>query len=216
MVFAHDLVGEWGGVITRYSVANYCYNQLKTAKDEFRALLVSILNYGAAAQVAVGHDVENLANAKLSDADKLVVNGEINATSTQTEATENHTVDWAAAGLLLNDKIVVRFAFEAAIVDGLTVKVELNGNVYYINEFTPAGDGKYYVFIEGLSAHQLRDQLKVTVLDAEGEVSTTLTYSVAVYATKVLARENEEGYEKLSALVRAMMAYGDAAYAYKY
>ena len=216
LVFANDYVGEFEGIVTRYSVANYCYNKLADAEGEFRALLVSILNYGAAAQVAVGHDVENLANAKFSDADKLVVNGEINASSTQTEASEDHSALWSAAGLVLSDKIVVRFAFDAASVDGLTVKVDLNGNVYYINEFTPAGDGKYYVFIEGLSAHQLRDELKVTVLDAEGEASATLTYSVAVYATKVLARENQEGYEKLSALVRAMMAYGDAAYAYKY
>ena len=206
--------GEWNGTVTHYSIATYCYNKLETAEGEFKALLTGILNYGAAAQVAVGHNVGNLANAGLSPDEKTVVYGDITASSTQTEASEDHSALWTAAGLLLNDKIVIRFAFEAENVEGLTVLVSFNGQNYTVDQFTPAGAGRFYVYIEGLNAAQLRDQVSVTLMRGQEVVSATLTYSVEVYATKVLAYDGVEGYENLVALVKAMMAYGDAAYAY--
>ena len=115
---------------------------------------------------------------------------------------------------MLNDKIVIRFAFEAENVEGLTVLVSFNGQNYTVNQFTPAGEGRFYVYIEGLNAAQLRDNVSVTVMRGQEVVSATLTYSVEVYANKVLAYDGVEGYENLVALVKAMMAYGDAAYAY--
>ena len=195
-----------------YSVATYCYNKIGDA--DLHDLIVSILNYGAAAQVAIGYNVDHLANANLSDTEKVVGNVEAEAFSEQSEVKEEYSVLWTAAGLLLNDKIVIRFAFEAEDVEGLAVKVEINGRTYTVEEFVGAGENRYYVYIEGLNATQLRNKVSVTVMDGENAVSTTLTYSVEVYATKVFGYAEVEGYENLVSLVKAMMVYGDAAKAY--
>jgi len=218
LVFAHDLIGEWGGILTRYSVATYCYNKLsaESSSDELKALLVDILNYGAAAQVAVGYNTDNLANANLSDEQKAIGDVTADASSTQTEGMEAPEALWVSAGLLLNDKVVIRFAFEAENAEGLSVKVVLNGNEYTVSQFVPVAgaENRYYVYIEGLNATQLRDIVSVTVMRGEDAVSETLTYSVEVYATKVFAYAEVEGYENLVNLVKAMMAYGDSAEAY--
>lgn len=206
----------WNGTSVTYSVATYCYNMLNSTEDsKFKALLVSILNYGAAAQVAVGYDVENLVNSKLNGDDQKVEYARPDASSSQTEL-EGATVQWTAAGLLLQDKIVIRFAFVTAEkIEDLRVKVQINEEAYYVTEFAKAGENTYYVYIEGLNATQLYDNVTVTVIKGEEEVvSSSLTYSVAVYANKVLAYDGVEGYGKLVGLVKALMVYGDAASQY--
>ena len=211
----------WNGTPVTYSVATYCYNKLNdsTTTSDFRKLLVSILNYGAAAQVAANHNVENLVNSfdnsGLNADEQKVEYARPDASSNQTEF-EGATVQWTAAGLLLQDKIVIRFAFVTAEnIEDLRVRVEIEGQeTYYVSSFVGNENG-YYVYIEGLNATQLYDNVTVTVIKGEEEVvSSSLTYSVAVYANKVLAYDGVEGYEKLVGLVKYLMVYGDAAKAY--
>jgi len=125
---------------------------------------------------------------------------------------------WVSAGLVLQDKIVIRFAFEAESVEGLTVNAVVNGITYNygVEKFVKVEgvDNRYYVYIEGLNATQLRDAVSVTVMNGNEAVSSTLSYSVAVYAAKVFAYAEVDGYEDLVNLVKAMMVYGDAASAY--
>jgi hypothetical protein len=63
----------YGRLVTNYSPSKYCYNQLnKTSDPNFKNLLVSILNYGAAAQVVFDHNTDALMNADLTDAQKTI------------------------------------------------------------------------------------------------------------------------------------------------
>ena len=221
-VFADANGNEYKSVEIEYSVATYCMNKFNDAESsaELKALVASILNYGAAAQVATHYNTDNLANRLLPAESQKIGEVSANAVSSQSGDVEEPSAIWVSAGLVLQDKIVIRFAFEAESVEGLTVKASVNGvedvDVYSAEQFVKLEgvDNRYYVYIEGLNATQLRDEVSVTVMNGNEAVSSTLFYSVEVYAAKVFTYANVEGYENLVNLVKAMMVYGDAASAY--
>lgn len=62
---------------TDYSVRDYVDSQLSSeVSSEFKTAIVDLLNYGAAAQIAGGFNVNNLANAGLSEADAALATSE--------------------------------------------------------------------------------------------------------------------------------------------
>jgi len=219
-VFADANGNEYKSEETTYSVATYCMNKFNDAESsaELKALVASILNYGAAAQVATHYNTDNLANRLLPAENQKIGEVSANAVSSQSGEVAEPSAIWVSAGLVLQDKIVIRFAFEAESVEGLTVNAVVNGITYNygVEKFVKVEgvDNRYYVYIEGLNATQLRDAVSVTVMNGNEAVSSTLSYSVAVYAAKVFAYAEVDGYEDLVNLVKAMMVYGDAASAY--
>ncbi len=203
---------EYESETVTYSIARYCYRQLaKTTNSKFRTLLVDLLNYGAETQKYVGYKTDELVNAALSAeqaawgtaaapevADGLSFIG---------EATD--TAIWKSASIYLKDEISVRIKFTTADVSGLYVKVEMLGKEYRIDKFDFDENGRYVARFEGFNATHLREEIKATVCDANGNaVSNTLVYSVETYTARNLNNEN------LCGVVKAMMNYGDAAVDY--
>ncbi len=188
-----------------YSVQKYAMTMinLDTADAELKSLMKAMLNYGAAAQAQFGYDVENLANAELEAADKVLP--EI---APEDLDAYKHSITGTAEGLeaksaslrtmtgtvirvyfaLTGDKTIDQYTFK---VDGVVV--------------TPVQDGdRYYIEAEDIAAGELFDMHTFT---ADG---ITITYSPMSYVRQMLTSTDENTVN----LVKALYAYGTAAEAY--
>lgn len=218
---------EFAGNTLEYSIASYCYRMLSNATvvndpayAEFRTLLVDLLHYGAAAQVFTGYKTNTPADEDLTEAQLAwgtATDGALeNKTVTKYATVENPTATWASVGLVLEDAVTMRFKFETADVTGLTVKITSDTNaagwVIDAEDFQyEESTGRYYVDFGGLHAGQMRQCVYVTVCDGDTAISNTLRYAIESYAYKYA---DNESYPTLAALVKTMMRYGDAAYAF--
>ena len=70
------------------------------------------------------------------------------------------------------------------------------------------GNGTYSFSYAGVYANSMNDTVKFTVMEQGKPVSSTMTYSIASYASNYI---NSSQYPALASLLRAMMCYGKAA-----
>ncbi|MBQ8868692.1 MAG: hypothetical protein IJ027_03115 [Oscillospiraceae bacterium] len=229
-IFGTYLDGEeYKGEQITYSVKQYCYNKLSEYadaddKDDFKGLLVDILNYGAAAQVYTGIDTDNLVNKDLTVAEKRlatktpVVTGGLRGVYNDID----ETVSWVSANVRFEDTVGLMFTFSAEKTEGLSVKVydaKTDGNLLaQITSFTKDASGNYTAFFGGLDATEMRKTVYVSVYDGTTRVSEILAYDIVSYAAVKIAITQSEATERqknLRQLVIAMIKYGDAATVYK-
>ena len=187
-------------------------NYTSNGYEKLCTLLVDLLNYGAASQLYVNYNTENLVNAALTETQKswaTATDRELTSVLDQEYATvPNPTVTWKGANLVLKEAVVMRFKVEAESVEGLHVKI-VNGKETVITTFEET-DGGYYVYYDKLHAAQMSEPVYVTVYDGDTAVSNTVRYSIESYAA---SKQNDENTQ-LADLVKAMMKYGDATKAY--
>ena len=215
------LYAKYDGVLynseTReYSIAQYCYNMLKNySGDEYaklRTLIVDLLQYGAQSQLYTGHNTDNLVNAALT-AEQLSWGTAgtptlQNVLNTKYETVENPIAQWKGAGLLLNNAVIMKLKFTADDIKGLTVKIRTEDDEWTIESADfKKEDGLYYVTFAGLGAGQMSENVYLTIYKGETAISNTARYSIESYA---YGKQNGED-AKLSALVNAMMNYGNSA-----
>lgn len=169
-----------------------------------KTLAIDTLNYGTATQVYDNYDVENLANAGLTDAQK-----DAYLSITKPASVYNQTGDgirFKAASLYLKDKVYIKmYIAKGDYREGMTVKV--NGTAE-LTEWKASGD-YMYVMTDGISANELSNTVTAAVYEGETQVSATLTYSVGTYAAN---KWNGDG--NLASLVKALVKYGNSAAAY--
>ena len=212
-----------------YSVKTYATNQLNKAdtSPELSTLLVDMLNYGASAQSYWNYNTANPANAGLTV--------EQQALATQTEPTltddpytisgnDTATVKFTSAALVLKEKVAIKYYMKlngyTGNVSDLTMKltcVDANGKTQTAtisgDKFTKVNDDSFAVVFDGLNATQMRTVCTAEIFDREGtKVSGKLTYSIEAYAARKTSDENSS--QKLVALLKHMMQYGDSTYAY--
>ncbi len=203
--------------VSDYSMKQYCMNQLALSTDEdveLRAMLVSILNYGAAAQTYFEKDVDNLATkdltadqkAYLSDYDISQATGVITDLVTGTPDA-NYT--WNAATLSLENLIKVRLKFTATDIENTRIKI---GEVIYdAEDFVATAGGKYFVYTEGIYATDFNKTITAMFVDAAGnQVGEKVEYSVNTYLSYASGLEGDS----LQALVQAIYNYGMASVEY--
>ncbi len=211
----------YSSVTKEYSIATYCYDSLKDHSSEeysaLRTLLVDLLNYGAASQQYTGHNVENLANAALTEEQKAFASGDIltfqNVLDTKFITVENPSVTWGGAGLELDNSITMKFLIRAESVDGLTLKItDENDNEWTVpgSEFKKQDDG-YFIRFNGLNVSQMKETIYLTVYNGDTPVSNTVRYSIESYV--YTAKDSPD--QNLATLVREMMKYGNSAKTYK-
>lgn len=202
-----------------YSVAEYCYSMLsrETTGDKLRTLLVDLLHYGSSSQIYADYHTDALVDASLT-AEQLAwgtaADPELTSVTNAKYATvDNPSVKWAGASLNLNESIIMQFVFTAESAEGVTVKIE-DGSGTLLKEIAPAEfatSGSYYIAkFKGLTAGQMRDTVYVTAYRDGVAVSNTVAYSIESYA---YAKQNDDN-ANLANLVKAMMKYGNSAYAY--
>lgn len=210
---------EYKSEAKEYSVATYCYNMLaKYSTEEYaklRTLLVDLLNYGAGSQLYTDHNTQSLVNANLTESQQLWATAQTPVYKTvqnlEYKTVDNPTVQWKGGGLNLVDAVTMRFKLSAESYEGLSVRVETDDRVWEIprEDFAETAGG-CYVYFSGLNAGEMSESVYLTVYRGEEAVSNTLCYSIESYA---YAKQNSQD-ASLTALLAAMMKYGNSAYAY--
>ncbi len=212
---------EYASATIEYSVATYCYNMLpKLTSDSYaklRTLLVDLLNYGAEAQIYTDYNTDNLVNASLTEEQATwATQGDPEletVLNTKYATVESPSVKWKNAILNLNDSITIQVMMATDDISGLKVKfTDKDGKVLATvseSQFVET-DGGYYVNFKGLHAGQMSEAIYITAYRDDVAVSNTVQYSIESYAHS----KQDSNYLNLGDLVKAMMKYGDAAYAY--
>ena len=184
---------------------------------ELCTLLVDLLNFGTQSQIYTDYNTENLANAKLTDAQKQLGTLENRVLRTVQKldysTIENATAKFVGAGLVLNEATTVRFTIKADDINGTFVKVIIGETTIIVpcEKFVLREDGKgYYVYVNGLTATQMSDEIFATVCKGDDAVSNTIRYSVESYAYSKVGGSDDN----LSELLISMIKYGDSAKAY--
>ncbi len=210
-----------------YSVKQYAENMLRGERDygiELDRLLVDMLNYGAAAQIYFNYNTDDLANAGLTDEELALASTNMNAVeSFKNEVPNaNATVDIKGCSLALENRVEMKFTVDIKdnSSENLYAKIvyfDRNGKkcetIIDGSEFTKRDD-RYVVTFAGLAASEMRTVVALTIYDKNTDkaISNTREYSIESYASSALGKYSAN--EELSALVEAMMIYGDSAHAF--
>ena len=126
--------------------------------------------------------------------------------------------------MLLEDKVAIRYYFDAnaylnagGVLSDLQLVVVYSGKTVVLsgNTFKQDSRGWYYADLDTLAAKEMRVVWRATFYNAYGEagesiVGETMTYSIESYAYS----KQSDANEKMANMVKAMMLYGDSAYAY--
>ena len=207
---------EYSSDEASYSIAAYCYVMLGNTTDaKLRTLLVDLLHYGAATQAYTGYKTDELADKDLT-AEQLAWGTQTNPVLTKiTDAhfadVPNPEVSWKSVGLSLNEAITLRLTFAADDTANVVIIIKDENDVTLgeIEAFTASG-GRFTARFDGLNAGQMKEKLFITAYRNNQPISNTLLYSVESYA---YSKKNDAD-ANLAALVKALMKYGNSAYAY--
>jgi hypothetical protein len=186
------------GTELNYSVMQYCVNQIKKCKvPEEVAVYKAMLNYGAASQQLFGYNTENLANASLSAADKVLK--DVNASAYKYSVTGSEAgIKAKSATLMLEDVVKVRVYFT------LTGSKSIEDYTFTIDGkvVTPSyNDRGYYVETDGIPAKDLEKMFEVQV----GGI--TVKYGALSYVNSKVGGSNVLE----SNISKALYAYWQAA-----
>jgi len=183
-----------------YSIKEYCAGVLSKCgtggvyenNTKLKTLMVDLLNYGAAAQIYTDYRTDALVNADLTAEQKSWATEAAPTLSTALNTSyheiANPSATWKGGGLFLEDSVTIRLRFTTtAPIENLKVKFTTDeitdGWTIAASEFVSAGEGNgYYVYFNGLKAHQMRETVYVTVYNGSTAVSNTMTYSIESYA----------------------------------
>ena len=212
-----------------YSIKQYCHNILDNTtaeQSELRTLLVDMLNYGAASQVYKAQ-----ADSTFTYKEKEVINKDLTAeqqtfgtSTTPTVSADaqnlkyatvnNPSVKWKSGNLYLSNAVILLFTIETTDVENITVKATFNGRTWAVNPdniIATETENRYYVYVTGIKAYEMRETVLLTVYNGETAVSNTISYSIEAYAA---GKMNNTTDETVDAQLIAMMRYGDSAKAY--
>ena len=204
VVSAQVMVGDEAvGSVKTMDVATYCNWVIDNYTDaETVNLMKAMLNYGASAQLLFKHHTDDLANAELSEADKVLPDVDASAYKHSVVGTEEG-IEVTSMTLLLDSETTIRVYFTltgSKTIDQYTFRV--NGKEVTAVE----KDGKYYVQIPNIPAHRLADMYQVTV----GGI--TVSYGALSYVNQVM--NFAQATAQTVNMAKALYAYYEAAAAY--
>jgi hypothetical protein len=186
------------------AVVTYCNFMIQYGNDpELVSLMKAMLNYGAAAQVLFDHNVEDLANAGLSEADKQLADVDASAYAASVSGSEEG-IALASASLMLETETSIRIYFK------LTGSKTIADYTFYVDgqEVAPIQKGsEYYVEIANIAAQDLDAMHTVTV------GGLTVRYGGLSYVNTVLNNQAIAG-EALVNTAKALFAYNKLAESY--
>ena len=189
------------GSALEYSIVTYCMNRINKSTNPAQvALCKALLNYAAAAQISLNYNTENLANAQLAEADKILPDGiDVSGYAASNVGSETG-IKTKSATLMLESEVSVRvyFTLEAG---------------YDISDFTFTIDGKvvepqknstgWFIETDGIAAKNLDQMMEFSV----GGI--TVTYGPMSYVNSKLS--NSKTNADTLNLVKALYAYWQAA-----
>ncbi len=225
----------YSSVVT-YSVKTYADAKLadNSTNNELKALLVSLLNYGAAAQVYFGYKTDALVNADLT-AEQQALAEAYNADMIKAvvQPTGDKVSAFAANGGFSAKGATARFESAFGISYRMTGSVEATGATLYFwtqeqfealdvlsadnctGTVTMTVEGNTFIgFVDGIAAKEINDTVYAAVVYTGNDGVTystgVLAYSLGAYCANKVA----SGSEDMSALAAATVVYGFYASAY--
>ena len=239
------VVEVWGPTYTR-SVKIYTDSILgsatytganATAKNKALATIcVNILNYAAAAQVYSKTNVNELANAGLTDAQKALATPDVTSFETVKNYAavpiDNPSARFAGAALSLEDAVVPKMTIALrndVNINDITVKATVAGQTFEYNPVDDAAqfkvyktnvsgaplgtENRYYFYFPGVFANQMKETIQFAVYDKSGkQISAVCTYSVESYVQQAYGLSSSSANFKN--LLMSIMKYGVSAKAY--
>ena len=187
-----------------YSVAAYCEALLNVTEDaDMAALVKAMLNYGAAAQTMFSYNLENLANACLSDEDKVLADVDASEFA-YTISGEEAGIALKSASLILESNTTIRITFQLTgdnTIDAYTFTIDGE-------EVTPIdrGDGKYAVELTGIGPRFLDEMHTFSV----GGLS--LSYCGLSYVNRVMSGEQDQILIDVAKTLYAYYAAAEAVF----
>lgn len=239
------VVEVWGPTYTRsvkiytdsiLGSATYTGANAKAKNKALATICVNILNYAAAAQVYSNTNVNELANAGLTDAQKALATPDITSFETVKNYAavpiDNPTARFAGAALSLEDAVVPKMTIALrndVNINDITVKATVAGQTF---EYNPVDDAKqfkvyktnvsggalgtenrYYFYFPGVFANQMKETIQFAVYDKSGkQISAVCTYSVESYVHQAYGLSSSSANFKN--LLMSIMKYGVSAKAY--
>lgn len=188
-----------------YSVKEYCAELLSTTEDEKLVTLLSdLLVYGAKAQQYKNYKTDALVTEGLTLSPSEFVAPTEQQNKFELTGTADESLVWKGAGLYLGSDVSVRFNLAADSMDGVEILAKIGDADASVSELYKTPYGKYYFYVEGITADQFDEKITVT-LEKDGVVfGQSVSYSVNTYVFKNPDIE----------LVRALYNYGVSASEY--
>lgn len=238
------VVEVWGPTYTRsvkiytdsiLGSATYTGANAKAKNKALATICVNILNYAAAAQVYSNTNVNELANAGLTDAQKALATPDITSFETVKNYAavpiDNPSARFAGAALSLEDAVVPKMTIALrndVNINDITVKATVAGQTF---EYNPVDDAeqfkvyktnvsgalgkenRYYFYFPGVFANQMKETIQFAVYDKSGkQISAVCTYSVESYVHQAYGLSSSSANFKN--LLMSIMKYGVSAKAY--
>ena len=218
-VFTTKANGEVTADLTKdYSIKAYGDAILASTSNskEEKAIAEAMLNYGATAQTYFKYNVENLANANVTNKpyEKVTAQELVDYTA---DIKENNVkgATYGATNLRLLSETSIRHHFIVDMNEKANLKFYVvKGDVE--EEVTPVyyGGNKAYVEVSNIYAESLDKAYTVKVVNTTApETVTTVTYSAFSYAKAIL--EKEDASKEMKDVVKAIVEYNRKANAYK-
>jgi len=220
-----DLDGiTYSTVVDIYSVKEYAYNRLKySTSDNFKVLLVDMLNYGAAAQTYFKYNIENLVNYDLSGEQKALASKkpELSSASKITKV-DGATAHFTAQSVIMGSNVALKYYFKfdnGAPSDNVKFVAEytsIDGEKYTTTltvsdfEYDSRYD-EYSVKITTISAKDMSCVVTAKIYDGDTLIGDISEYSIESY---VNSRLNNSTNSDFRDLVDALIKYGKSAEKY--
>jgi len=213
-------VGEDGtiyyGTTVVDSIKSYLLGKIdaEASIPELKTMAVEMLKYGAAAQVRLGYNTDNLVTADLTKEQLSYATTEIpeavnNAASAGTGAAVNTNIT-VTSRVQLNLSCIYTTATDPNAVKCIITDSE--GKVLAEIAATNKGNIMFSAIYEDVGAKQMRDVINATFYEGETAISQTVSWSVESYVAQVRAKTNVAA-DELN-MVNAMLTYGDSVAAY--
>ena len=185
------------------SIQSYVMRNVDKKDAEAKALMVDMLNYGAAAQTYYGYNTSDLANAQLTDAQKAY------GTATKPEITDGRVkgANYLGTRLELGSSIGMQMNFKGTTANMYAVVEFTNHSGTKVSERVAPTEisGTYLIVIDQIVVADGRMPITVTVYNANGTVYGSATDSMASYIARM---------SNADALYECIMKFSDSAHAY--
>ena len=212
---------EYKSKVDEYSIQQYVLNRLENSSNEqYKKLLVDLLNYGATAQAHFNKNAAHPANEVLTE-EQLAL-----GTQTDPELADNcNEITVSGAKATFNGKNI---NFDNNVVITLRIKLPANADMRKIKlkvkyntssgaEITKTVKGSFFTKsdeywlaeVKGIAMTDFRSVMDIAVYSGSKQISNTLQYSVESYVYNRL--NNESTSDSFKDLLREMMKFGISA-----
>lgn len=188
------------------SIQAYVLRNFDKQNDEYKTLMVDMLNYGAAAQTFFGYNESDLANAPLTEAQKAYATASV----TGTDASVRTDANFVGSSLTLESSILLTLYFKNVTSDmyAIVSYTDHYGNAHSnirinASDFVANGSNSG-VRIEGLAVADGATLVTCTIYNADGTQFAQAKDSVESYIARM---------SNLDAMFNEILKFTKSAYA---